>query len=258
LTIIRGVDLSPVDVRFARCTDRLVEAATFYRDDLGLPELSSFSGHAGWSGVVLGLPGPSRQLELTHHEEGSPAPVPGPDDLLVLYLADTEGVGTASDRLAARGHPRVEPGNPWWRDHGAGTFADPDGWPVVLVAADAPPDFAALTHATLDAVRRGDLVWLEEHVAPGFTLTTGRAGAEVRTREEWLAITRDRYELVAWELEECDTDVHGDAAIVRTRHTQRGSMDGERRDTAFRMSDVWVRGDGTWRLAARHAQPLGV
>lgn len=251
------MDFSPVDVRVTRCTERLDALAGFYRDDLGLPELSSFSGHAGWSGVILGLPGPSRQLELTHHERGSPAPVPGPDDVLVLYLADAGAVRAASERLDSAGHPRVEPENPWWRDHGAECFADPDGWPVVLLPADPPPDFAALTEDTLDAVRRRDLAWLEDRLAPGFTLTTGRPGAEVRSRDEWLAITRERYALVDWVLEECAADLHGDAAIVRTRYAQRGSMDGARRDARFRMTDVWVREARGWTLAARHAQPLG-
>jgi catechol 2,3-dioxygenase-like lactoylglutathione lyase family enzyme len=250
--------LSPVEVRVARCTDRLDDAVVFYRDELGLTELSSFEDHAGWTGFVLGLPGPSRQLELTHHAAGSPAPAPGPDDLLVLYLPYGRTMRTASERLAARGRPRAEPQNPWWRERRAEAWADPDGWPVVLVPEpyDAAPDFAALTHQTLDAVRRRDMAWLEGRLAPGFTLTTGRPGAEVRSRAEWLAITRSRYELEDWTVEELVADRHADAAIVRSRLNQRGRMDGQSRDQAYRMTDVWVRDATDWRLATRHAQPL--
>jgi hypothetical protein len=61
-------------VRIARPTDRLDEVVGFYRDGLGLPELARFDGHAGYSGVILGLPGADHHLEFTRHERGSPGP----------------------------------------------------------------------------------------------------------------------------------------------------------------------------------------
>ncbi len=42
-------------VRVARPTDRLEEVVAFYRDGIGLPVIGSFEGHAGYSGVMLGL-----------------------------------------------------------------------------------------------------------------------------------------------------------------------------------------------------------
>src|SRR5262249_34927744 len=44
-------------VRIARPTDQLDEVVRFYREGLGLPELGRFAGHAGYLGVMLGLPG---------------------------------------------------------------------------------------------------------------------------------------------------------------------------------------------------------
>jgi hypothetical protein len=44
-------------VRIARPTDRLDEVVAFYRDGLGLTEIGSFESHAGYDGVMLGLPG---------------------------------------------------------------------------------------------------------------------------------------------------------------------------------------------------------
>ena len=49
--------LPVTQVRLARPTERLDDVVRFYATDLGLPELDRFSGHAGYEGVMLGLPG---------------------------------------------------------------------------------------------------------------------------------------------------------------------------------------------------------
>ena len=43
-------------VRIARPTDQLDDVVRFYRDGLGLPEIGRFDAHAGYRGVMLGLP----------------------------------------------------------------------------------------------------------------------------------------------------------------------------------------------------------
>jgi hypothetical protein len=53
-------------VRIARPTDLLDEVVRFYHDGLGLPELDRFAGHAGYRGVVLGLPGTQYHLDRTY------------------------------------------------------------------------------------------------------------------------------------------------------------------------------------------------
>ncbi|MEU9842409.1 VOC family protein [Actinomadura sp. NPDC048032] len=125
--------LGVVQVRVARPTDRLDEVVTFYRDHLGLPELSRFTGHAGYDGVMLGLPGTDYHLEFTSHADGSPCPAPTGDNLLVLYFAGEAQMRDVVERLVAAGHEPVPAENPYWVENGALTFADPDGWRVVLV-----------------------------------------------------------------------------------------------------------------------------
>jgi len=119
-------------VRIARPTDRLDEVVAFYRDGLGLTEIGSFRGHAGYDGVMLGLPGAGYHLEFTSHEHGSPGAAPGKDNLLVLYLPEPGAVEAMAARLENRGHQRLEPENPYWKAISV-TFQDPDGWGVVLV-----------------------------------------------------------------------------------------------------------------------------
>ena len=52
-----------LQLRVAHPTRDLDAAAAFYQL-LGLPVLASFQDHDGYSGVVLGMPDSSRQLEL--------------------------------------------------------------------------------------------------------------------------------------------------------------------------------------------------
>jgi catechol 2,3-dioxygenase-like lactoylglutathione lyase family enzyme len=118
-----------IQVRFARHTDRFDDVVAFYRDRLRLPQSGGFENHAGYDGVFLGLPGTNAHLEFTTGG-GLQAPQPHPESLLVLYLGDWETVRAAANRLDDE---PVEPANPYWADHGL-TFADPDGFRVVLAA----------------------------------------------------------------------------------------------------------------------------
>jgi catechol 2,3-dioxygenase-like lactoylglutathione lyase family enzyme len=120
-------------IRIARPTDRLEEVVAFYRDGLGLEEIGGFSDHDGYTGVMLGLPGRELHLEFTTHAAGSPGAAPSRDNLLVLYLGDAERRDAAAAQLRDLGVAPVESENPYWEAVGAVTFADPDGWRVVLV-----------------------------------------------------------------------------------------------------------------------------
>jgi catechol 2,3-dioxygenase-like lactoylglutathione lyase family enzyme len=125
--------LSVAQVRVARPTDQLAAVETFYSEHLGLPVIYRFHGHAGYDGVMLGLPGSDYRLEFTSHADGSPCPAPTANNLLVLYFACDAQMYDTVERLAAAGHRPVEAENPYWTGVGAMTFEDPDGWRVVLV-----------------------------------------------------------------------------------------------------------------------------
>jgi GNAT superfamily N-acetyltransferase/catechol 2,3-dioxygenase-like lactoylglutathione lyase family enzyme len=115
-------------LRVARHTERLDELVRFYRDGLGLVEIGGFRNQAGYDGVFLAVPGTGAHLELTAGGSHR-APAPHPESLLVLYLGDEQAVQTVAARL---GSNPVVPANPYWAEH-ATTFADPDGFHVVLV-----------------------------------------------------------------------------------------------------------------------------
>ena len=124
--------LSAGAVRFARPSARLEAVAAFYRDALGLPVLAEWRGHAGYDGIVLGLPGTLVHMEITQHGDPPRIPEPHPENQLVLYLAGPAARDEAAARLAAYGHAPVPAANPYWPAHGALAFEDPDGWLVIL------------------------------------------------------------------------------------------------------------------------------
>ncbi len=125
------MSLSGLTLRIARPTDQLDAMAAFYREGLGLLELASFRGHAGFDGVILGFPGAPWHLELTQAHGRKVGPAPNPDHLLTFYFPEETAWATAVARLEAAGHRPVKSFNPYWDEHGV-SFEDPDGYRVVL------------------------------------------------------------------------------------------------------------------------------
>ncbi len=118
-------------VRLARPTNQLERVVQFYAVGLGLEKIGCFKNHAGYDGIMLGLPGREYHLEFTQHTNGSPCPAPTKDNLLVFYLDDTNNLAETATRLGQLGYLPVSPDNSYWQDKGL-TFEDPDGWRVVL------------------------------------------------------------------------------------------------------------------------------
>lgn len=106
------------------------------------------------------------------------------------------------------------------------------------------------------AVQGRDLDKIDRILAAEFTLATGRPGAEVRSREEYLDVTRDRYVVNSFEFDSIEPRVYGHVAVVRSRYRQEGRLDGEDRSGAYLFTDVWVRRAGRWQLVTRHLTPL--
>ena len=117
-------------------------------------------------------------------------------------------------------------------------------------------DLHALSVRFMEAVRDRELDWLDEHLGEEFTLTTGRPGAPVRGRAEWLRITAERYVVEEFAFEAVEALDYGKVGVVRSRYRQRGSLDGDSRSQTFLMTDVWVEREGRPRLVTRHVSPL--
>lgn len=137
MTMEKAKNLSAAHLRVARPTDDLPAVLRFYREGLGFEVLYEFKDHDGFDGVMLGHPGAAYHLEFTRKAGHKVGRAPTEDNLLVFYLPDIEQWKQVVNRLQDKGYRSVESFNPYWDKQGK-TFADPDGYRVVLQNASWP------------------------------------------------------------------------------------------------------------------------
>lgn len=118
-------------LRIARPTNRLSQIAQMYQDGLGFEVLGSFDDHQGFDGVILGHQNHTYHLEFTHHRGTSVPDAPSQDNLLVFYVPDEREWRAACVQMERAGFIAEDSYNPYWDLNGK-TFADPDGYRVVL------------------------------------------------------------------------------------------------------------------------------
>lgn len=125
-------NLPVMQVRIARPTTQLKKVVEFYERGIGLRRIGEFHNHAGYSGVMLGLPNADYHIEFTENSYAdNKLPKPDEDALLVFYIPDKETIGRLVVKLGALGYFPVAPANPYW-EYNAVTIEDPDGWRVVF------------------------------------------------------------------------------------------------------------------------------
>lgn len=124
-------------LRVARPVADLARSRRMYAEGLGLAVQGGFEAHAGFDGVMLGLPGAGWHLEFTvcHHHPVAPAPTA--EDLLVFYHPDAADWQAACERLLAAGFVEVPAFNPYW-NQGGRSFADADGYRTVIYHGSWP------------------------------------------------------------------------------------------------------------------------
>jgi len=122
-------DLSSIGaIRFARRSANFTAAVAFYRDLVGLPLYSTFTGSYGSNGAIFGLPGSALTLEIVEAAHGVAVDT---HEQLCLYFPDETARGAATRRLRGAGVVPVE-SHPYWAATGAETYRDPDGREVVF------------------------------------------------------------------------------------------------------------------------------
>jgi ketosteroid isomerase-like protein len=109
----------------------------------------------------------------------------------------------------------------------------------------------ALANDWMAAWQRDDRARIEEILAPEFTLISSRTDRIVE-RAEWIALL-DQVRNDWFAYEDVRVDVFGDAAVVRSRMSQRATVGDQPWDATFMLTDVWIRRDGRWQVVARHS-----
>ncbi|POZ61010.1 glyoxalase [Chromobacterium alticapitis] len=124
-------------LRIARPVSSLALSKAMYCEGLNFQVLGGFSGHDGFDGVMLGLPGAAYHLEfIVSHQHPAP-PTPTVEDLLVFYLPDHAEWEAACACMRAAGFAQAPSANPYWEVKGV-TFVDHDGYRTVLQNAKSP------------------------------------------------------------------------------------------------------------------------
>ena len=120
-----------MQVRFARSSSDLSKVETFYNQVLEMKCLGRFEGHNGWDGLMLGYESAAWHLEFTKRDECTFAIAVDPEELLVLYVSDSE-LAQLMRRINEHGARPITLDNPYRAEHGAIGIADPDGHVIVL------------------------------------------------------------------------------------------------------------------------------
>jgi catechol 2,3-dioxygenase-like lactoylglutathione lyase family enzyme len=118
-------------LRIARPVSSLERSVALYTRGLGLSEIGGFRDHEGFDGVMLGKPELDCHFEFTYCRAHPVTPAPTPEDLIVLYLPDSDEWRRTCASMLEAGFCEVPSFNPYWRGRGR-TFEDHDRYRVVL------------------------------------------------------------------------------------------------------------------------------
>jgi ketosteroid isomerase-like protein len=104
---------------------------------------------------------------------------------------------------------------------------------------------------------RRDHKALESILSDDFTLTSVTTD-DLVDRKSWLeALERvigTEFRYVSFHVQ-----LYGDAAVVKSRASQKARIDGKPWEGEFLLTDVWIRRAGRWKVVARHAsRPSGL
>jgi ketosteroid isomerase-like protein len=122
---------------------------------------------------------------------------------------------------------------------------------------DDRAELAKLEEEWMARMQARDMDRLEELVAPGFRFTAIHLNPEPMTREQWMGAAREGYTILSFAFEHMDIDLFGDTGVIHARYSQVASYQHTPLSNVFRLTDVWSRQDGVWRVVVRHSSILG-
>lgn len=126
-----------------------------------------------------------------------------------------------------------------------------------MTADDDRTELLELSNAWMRAVQERDAETLDRLVAPDFRFMAIHLSPEPFTREQWMAAAIEGYEITTFTFLDADIVVCGDTGIVHSKYSQIATLDTTDLSNVFRLTDVWARADGRWRVLARHSSVLG-
>lgn len=111
----------------------------------------------------------------------------------------------------------------------------------------------ALQQEWMDSWVRQDRASLERILAPDYSLTISAMPERPISRDQWMA-TISRYTAKGFEYRDMKVRLFGDVAVVSSIGRGIGAnVNGVDRSFPFFLTDVWVKRDGRWQVAARYS-----
>lgn len=126
-----------------------------------------------------------------------------------------------------------------------------------MSAEDDRAELAELEVEWMARMQARDMDRLEEMVAPNFRFTAVHLAPEPMTREQWMGAAREGYTILSFAFEHMDIAMFGDTGVIHARYSQVASYQHTPLSNVFRLTDVWSRQDGVWRVVVRHSSVLG-
>ena len=117
-------------------------------------------------------------------------------------------------------------------------------------------ELAELEQEWMSAMQSRDVDRLEQLVAPGFRFTAIHLYPEPMSREQWMGAALGGYHIISFAYESMDIDVFGDTGVIHARYSQIANFDMVNLSHGYRLTDIWARQDGQWRVVARHSSIL--
>ncbi len=125
---------------------------------------------------------------------------------------------------------------------------------VASQSTNAEQEIVELEKQWNAAIQRQDVSQMDRFLADSYFLAIGVQALplQIVPRAHWLE-TLHAYKIEDFSFDDMRVNVYGDVAVVLMLYTQEATVRGQDRSGQLVITDVWVKGDGGWRVAERHS-----
>ena len=115
--------------------------------------------------------------------------------------------------------------------------------------------FRELEVSWTEAIASQDLSRIESFLAPEFQLSIANVGKPIfhGPRDGWLERATSGYKISSFEFRDLIAQRYGEVVVVMASYYQDAQLGNAVRSGDFSITDVWVRIDGSWRVAWRQS-----